>query len=254
MPDFSLDGQTALVTGASSGLGAHFAATLGAAGARVVLLARRADRLETLAAELAQAGVMAMPCAADVTDRAALETALARVESETGGIDILVNNAGIARTARFLEMAEDDWAQVLDVNLTAVWRVGQLVARGMAARGRGGAIVNIASILGEMSQPTQANYGASKAAVLHLTRTMARELAAEGIRVNALLPGYFETEINAAFFASPSGERLVARLFPRRLGRPEELDGALLLLASKAGGFITGTTITVDGGTHLTGV
>jgi len=248
-----LSGKTALVTGASSGLGAHFARTLGRAGARVGLLARSEGKLRALADALVAEGVEAAVFPADVTDRAALDKAVAAADAALGGIDILVNNAGIARTVRFLDMSEEDWAAVLEVDLNGVWRTGQAVARVMAMRGRGGSIVNIASVLGLLVQPTQANYATAKAGVLHLTRSMARELAREGIRVNAIAPGYFQTEMNFDFFGSDAGVALLKKLLPRRLGRLEELDGPLLLLASDAGSFMTGTTLIVDGGTHLAG-
>ena len=254
MIQVDLEGKVALVTGASSGLGAHFSRVLGEAGARVALIARHRERLDKVVTALRGGGIVAAGYVADVKDRAGLDAALSAAEDELGGIDILVNNAGIARTERFLEMSEEAWQDVLDVNLTGVWRTAQLVARRMKARGRGGSIIQIASVLGTVAQPTQANYAASKAGVLHLTRVMARELGKEGIRVNALAPGYFETEINAEFFASEAGKKLIGRLFPRRLGELSELDGPLLLLASSAGSFITGETITVDGGAKLAGV
>lgn len=249
-----LSGRTALVTGASSGLGAHFAGVLGRAGARVALVARNAERLAALEAELGAQGIEAAAFPADVTDRDSLERAIGAADGHFEGIDVLVANAGIARPQRFTEMSEDAWADVLDVNLGGVWRTGQIGARAMQARGRGGAIINVASVLGEVVQPTQANYATSKAGVLHLTRVMARELGRDGIRVNAIAPGYFETEINADFFASDAGRRLIERLFPRRLGDLAELDGPLLLLSSDAGSFMNGATLTVDGGARLAGV
>jgi NAD(P)-dependent dehydrogenase (short-subunit alcohol dehydrogenase family) len=246
-----LSGKVALVTGASSGLGAHFAGTLGRAGACVAMIARSEGKLAASVDDLRAEGIDAQGFVADVTDRAALEVAIEAVERDLGPIDILVNNAGIARTNRFLEMSEEDWATVIDVDLTGVWRTAQLVAARMVAGNRPGTIINIASILGFLTQSTQANYGSAKAGVLHLTKLMARELGRHDIRVNAIAPGYFATEINADFFASDAGQAYISKLFPRRLGDPAELDGALMLLASDAGSFITGTTLTVDGGTHL---
>ncbi len=248
---FTLDGSVALVTGASSGLGAHFARTLHAAGARVALAARRKDRLETLADTLGRD--RALPVALDVTDAASIEQALDQIADAFGPVDVLINNAGMARTERFLEIDPETWARTLDVNLSGVFRVGQATARRMAAAGNGGRIVNIASLLGFVVQPTQAAYAASKAAVIHLTRSMALELAREKIRVNAIAPGYFVTEMNAAFFGSEAGQALAKRLFPRRTGELTELDGPLLLLASEASSYMTGTTLTVDGGTVLAG-
>lgn len=251
MNRFDLSGRVAVVTGASSGLGAHFAAVLAREGARVALIARRAERLEALAAPLRADGAHVTVHPADVADRAALEAAFADIVAAHGRLDILVNNAGIARTAPFLSMTEADWSEVIDIDLSGVWRVAQIAARHMAEAGAGGSIVNIASVLGLAVQPTQVNYAAAKAAVLHMTRAMARELGRHAIRVNAIAPGYFRTEINSGFFDSDKGRALVERLFPRRLGRFEELDGPLLLLASQAGSFITGTTLVVDGGTLL---
>lgn len=248
-----LSGQTALITGASSGLGAHFARVLARSGAHVALVARSADKLAALADELNGAGLSASVHPADVGDRAALERAFDDAVAVRGRLDIMVNNAGIARTRPFLEMDEDEWRSVLDVDLDGVWRAGQIAARRMQALGNGGSIVNISSILGLAVQPTQANYVAAKGAVIQLTKVMARELWRHGIRVNAIAPGYFKTEINADFFDSPAGEKLISRLMPRRLGRLEELDGPLLLLASEAGSFMTGTTLVVDGGTLLAG-
>lgn len=249
-----LTGRVAVITGASSGLGAHFAQVLGKAGAQVCLIARSEDKLKAVADGLTAHGIEADSHAADVTDRASLEAAFAGFAARHGNIDILVNNAGIARTAPFLTMDEADWNAVMETDLGGVWRCAQIAARIMVDGGRGGSIINIASILGQAVQPTQTNYAAAKAGVLHLTKAMARELGRHGIRVNAIAPGYFQTEINAGFFASDAGEKLIGKLFPRRLGNLDELDGPLLLLASDAGSFMTGTTLTVDGGATLAGI
>lgn len=254
MTSMDLTGKIAVITGASSGLGAHFAQVLGDAGAQVCLIARSQDKLEQVAKSLAEAGIDADTHPADVTDRAALETAFAAFADRHGTVDILINNAGIARTAPFLEMEEADWAAVTETDLGGVWRCAQIAARIMAERGKGGSIINIASILGQVVQPTQTNYAAAKAGVLHMTKAMARELGRHDIRVNAIAPGYFETDINAEFFQSAAGKKLIGKLFPRRLGNMSELNGPLLLLASDAGSFMTGTTLTVDGGATLTGI
>lgn len=238
---FRLDGRRALVTGASGGLGAHFARTLHGAGAEVVLAARRVDSCAALARELG-AGARALPL--DVTDAASVAAALERA----GPLDILVNNAGIAETRPILEHGADAWDRVMDVNLRGAFLVAQGVARGMAARGQGGAIVNIASILAARVIPGVAGYTAAKAGLVQLTRQMAVELARHGIRVNAIAPGYVESDINRDFFASPAGEAMVKRIPQRRLGTPADLDGALLLLASDAGRHMTGSVVTVDGG------
>ncbi|MFB9060549.1 MULTISPECIES: SDR family NAD(P)-dependent oxidoreductase [Sphingobium] len=250
---YPLQDRIALVTGASSGLGRHFGLLLAANGAHVALAARSIDRVADTAKAITDQGGKALAVALDVTDRASVDAAVARIEDELGPIQILVNNAGVAATAPFLDMTEQDWAQVLDTNLTGVWRVGQAVARRMAPLGRG-SIINISSIIGHGVQRQQANYSVAKAGVAQLTRIMALELGELGIRVNALAPGYVATEINHDFFASEKGKAYITRLFPRRLGEASELDGALMLLASDAGSYIQGTTITVDGGSLLKGL
>ena len=249
---FSLDDDIALVTGASSGLGAHFARTLHGAGAKVVLAARREDRLQALADELGRE--RALPVALDVTDAHSIEAALDAAEATFGTPNVLINNAGMAKTEFFLSMSPETWSRTLDVNLSGVFRVGQATARRMAAAKCGGRIVNIASLLAYVVQPTQAAYATTKAAVVHLTKSMALELGRNQIRVNALAPGYFMTEMNEAFLTSSAGEALAAKLFPKRTGELAELEGPLLLLASKASSYITGTTLTVDGGTALAGL
>lgn len=245
-----LSGRAALVTGASSGLGRHFALTLARAGARVALAARRADRLDELRAEIEAGGGDAAAVQLDVTDAAGVARAIEEAAARLGPVHVLVNNAGVAVAKGVLEASEADWDQVLDTNLKGAWLVAQAAARHMAAHGEGGSIINIASITGLRVAGQIAAYATSKAALLHLTRAMALELARHKVRVNAIAPGYIATELNEAFFASPAGEALVKRIPQRRLGRPEELDGALLLLASEASSYMTGSTIVVDGG-HL---
>ncbi|KAB2913444.1 MAG: glucose 1-dehydrogenase [Hyphomicrobiaceae bacterium] len=248
---FSLDGKTALVTGASSGLGEHFARTLAQAGAKVVLAARRVDRLEKLAAELNTAGRRAVAVALDVTDAASVAAAFDAAESGLGPIGILVNNAGVPSGSYFLKTGEEEWRSVMAVNLDGVFRVGQEAARRMVAAGCGGSIINIASILGFGVLKSLSAYAASKAAVVSLTKSMALELARDRIRVNAIAPGYFSTEINDAFLSSAPGKRLLSAVPLGRAGALPELDGPLLLLASEAGAFMTGSVITVDGGHRL---
>ena len=241
---FDLSGKVALVTGASSGLGAHFAKCLGAAGAAVVLAARRADRLQSLQAELEQRNIAAKAVDLDVQSSESIAAAL----EAAGPLDIVVNNAGISIVKPALEMPEKDWDAVVDTNLRGAWLVAQGAARRWVAEKRPGAIVNIGSILGLRTIGHVAPYNASKAGLVHLTRALAMEWARYQIRVNAICPGYIETEMNSAFWKTPGGQRLIERIPQRRIGQPEHLDGALLLLASEAGTFMTGSVLTVDGG------
>lgn len=241
---FDLSGKVALVTGASSGLGVHFAHCLGAAGASIVLAARRADRLAALQAELEDKGVKAAAVDLDVQSGDSVAAAL----DAAGPLDIVVNNAGISIVKPALQMPEEDWDAVVDTNLRGAWLVAQGAAKRWVADKRPGVIVNIASILGLRTIGQVAPYNASKAGLIHLTRALAMEWARHDIRVNAICPGYIETEMNAAFWKTPGGQRLIERIPQRRIGQPEHLDGALLLLASGAGSFMTGSVITVDGG------
>jgi NAD(P)-dependent dehydrogenase (short-subunit alcohol dehydrogenase family) len=242
---FSLAGTVALVTGASGALGGHFCRVLHAAGAQVALAARRPEAVAGLAAEL---GPRAMAVALDVTEEASIAAGLAAVQARFGTVTLLVNNAGIAATRPFLEHSAADWDQVMQVDLRGAFLTAQAAARGMVAAGKGGAIVNIASILGARVIPGVASYSAAKAGLVHLTRQMAVELARHRIRVNALAPGYIATDINADFFASEAGQALVKRVPQRRLGTLDDLTGPLLLLASPAGVHMTGSVVTVDGG------
>ena len=244
---FSLDGQCALVTGASGSLGRHFANVLARAGAAVALAARRLDELEIIAADIRAAGGAATAIALDVTDAGSIATAFSAAEERLGPITLLVNNAGVAVTKPLLEYDEADWDKVMDTNLKGAWLVAQEAAQRMAAAG-GGRIINIASILGLRLAGSVPVYCISKAGLIHLTRVMALELARYGIRVNALAPGYIETGINRDFFAGEAGQRLIKRIPQRRLGQLEDLDGALLYLASDASRYMTGSVVTVDGG------
>jgi len=248
---FSLAGRTALVTGASSGLGRHFALTLARAGAKVIVAARRLDRLEELAAEIREAGGTAHAVALDVTKTESVYRAFDEGEAELGPVSVLVNNAGIPSSSYFLKMPESEWRSIMDVNLDGVFRVGQEGAKRMAKRGQGGTIINISSVLGIGVIKTLSPYSASKAAVIQLTKAMALELAREGIRVNAIAPGYIATEMNADFLQSEPGLALLSKVPMVRAGELRELDGPLLLLASDASTFMTGSVITVDGGTLL---
>ena len=245
---FDLTGQRAIVTGASRGLGHHFALTLARAGAEVALAARGIDRLEETVKEIEGVGGCAVAIQVDVTDGKSVEMCVGTAEKTLGPIDILVNNAGIAVTKPLLEHAEEDWDSVLDTNLKGVWLMAQKVARRMVHCGRGGSIINIASVLGERGISQLPGYCASKGGIINLTRAMAVELAPHGIRVNTIAPGYIETDMNRQFFATQAGQRLIKRIPQRRLGQVEDLDGVLLLLASDASRYMTGSVITIDGG------
>jgi NAD(P)-dependent dehydrogenase (short-subunit alcohol dehydrogenase family) len=246
----SLHGKCALVTGAFGGLGRHFALTLVRAGARVGLVGRRVQAGETLAAEIRAAGGKAAVHAMDVTHPQSVQAAVDAIVHELGPLDVLVNNAGVAVTKPFLDVTERDWNDVVEVNLNGAWRAAQSVARHMRDSQRGGSIINIASITGLRVAGAISAYVASKAGLIQLTQAMALELARYDIRVNALAPGYVETDINRDFFASEAGQALIKRIPQRRIGKPEELDGPLLLLASDASSYMTGSVIVADGG-HL---
>ncbi len=245
-----LAGKTALVTGAFSGLGLHFAKTLAGHGVKVALAGRRIELGQSIAIELKQQGRSVFALGMDVLDSASVTAAVAQAAQQVGGLDILVNNAGVANTKPFLQLDEADWNAVVDVNLTGAWRVAQAVAKHMAASGKGGSIINIASITGLRVAGAVSPYVASKAGLIHLTKAMALELARHKIRVNVLAPGYIETDLNREFFDSEAGQSLIKRIPQRRLGKLEHLDGPLLLLASDASEFMTGAVIAVDGG-HL---
>jgi NAD(P)-dependent dehydrogenase (short-subunit alcohol dehydrogenase family) len=245
---FDLTGSVALVTGASSGLGLHFARTLAASGAAVAVTARRRERLDALVDELHDAGGKAASVAMDVTSADSIRAGYEAAESALGPVGVVVNNAGISIVKPALEMPTSDWDEVVNTNLRGAWLVAQTAAQRMVAAGRGGRIINIASILGLRTIGQVAPYNAAKAGLLHLTRALAMEWARHGIQVNAISPGYIETEMNQAFWQTAAGKRLIERVPQRRLGKPANLDGALLLLASDAGTFMTGANIVVDGG------
>jgi NAD(P)-dependent dehydrogenase (short-subunit alcohol dehydrogenase family) len=241
-----LAGKRALITGASSGLGAHFARTLGAAGASVVVAARRRPQLEQLAAELRELAIAAEVMDLDVTDTGQARRALA----DLGPVDVLVNNAGVVRSAAALDQSEADWDAVVDTNLKGMFTVAQAVAAQMRAAGRPGSIVNIASILGLRQAGGVLPYAVAKAGVIQMTKVLALELARFGVRVNALAPGYVATELNRDFFDTEAGRAMIGRIPQRRLGTLEDLEGPLLLLASDQSGYMTGSVLAVDGG-HL---
>jgi NAD(P)-dependent dehydrogenase (short-subunit alcohol dehydrogenase family) len=247
---FRLDGRLALVTGAGTGLGAHFAQVLAGAGARLVLAARRQGRLEDTARRIQSQGGEAHCLTVDVAEAASVEALFERCTAEIGIPDIIVNNAGISRDALLHELSEADWDAVIDTNLKGVHLVAAEAARRLAAAGLPGTVINVASVLGIGVEKTLGPYMAAKAGVIHLTRAQALEWAKFQIRVNALAPGYFLTDINREFFATQAGEVMVRRIPQRRIGEVDDLTGPLLLLASDASRYMTGSTLVVDGG-HL---
>lgn len=253
LDSFSLTGKTVLVTGASSGIGAHLARVASAAGARVVLGARRVERLQQVAEDICQAGGEALVVALDVTDRDSVEAAFDTAEAAFGVVGVVLNNAGIGNGQGVLDISEADWRAMLSTNLDGVWRVAQCAAQRLAKAGQPGSIINIASILGLRVGNGLSHYCAAKAGVVQLSKSLALELARYQIRVNAIAPGYFKTEMNDAYFDSDKGQAYIRDTVPmRRLGSLQELEGPFLLLASEAGAFMTGAVLAVDGG-HLVG-
>lgn len=247
---FALDGRVALVTGASSGLGRHFALTVARAGAAVAVAARRTDRLEALVAEIRALGRQAWALTRDVSDAASVKAAFDALAAHGQTADVIVNNASVAVSRPLLEQSQANWDSVVDTNLKGAWLVAQEGARRMIGAGVPGSTVNIASVTGLRVAGGVAPCCASKAGLIRLTQAMALELARAQVRVNALAPGYVATELNHDFLAASAGEKPRARIPQQRFGRAEDLDGALLLLASEAGSFITGSVLAVDGG-HL---
>ena len=253
-PDFNLDGKTVLVTGASGGLGRYFAGILAAAGARVAVCARRLDKvMETVAgieALSGSGGGRAIGVEMDVTDAPGVTQAFEAIEEQAGTVTVVVNNAGVAGGKAALELTEDDWDRILDTNLKGAWTVAQEAAKRMAAAETGGVIVNIASVLGLRVGKGVLPYAVSKAGLVQMTKALALELAPQNIRVNALAPGFVETDLNREYLASEHGQKQLKRIPFRRPGTMEELSGPLLLLCSDASAYMTGAILAVDGG-HL---
>lgn len=245
-----LSGKTALITGASSGLGAHFSRVLARAGARVVLAARREEALKGVEGEINAAGGVATCVKLDVTDPASVSA----LEGSLGDIDIVVNNAGIVHSASALDQSEADWDAVMDTNLKGMFLVAQAAGRAMSRGGRSGSIINVASILGLRQAGNILPYAVSKAGVIQMTKVLALEFARFGIRVNALAPGYVETDLNRDFWDTEQGKAMIRRIPQRRLGRLEDLDGPLRLLASDESSFMTGSVLVIDGGHLVSGL
>ena len=221
---------------------------LAAAGAKVALAARRIDQLAEAAREIETDGGNCLPIVLDVTRADSVAAAVAAAEQGLGPLTLLVNNAGVVVSKPALEHTEEDWDYVVDTNLKGAWLMAREFARHLVDRGRPGRIVNIASVLGSRTIAWVPSYCAAKAGLIHLTHALAMELARQGILVNALAPGYVDTDFAGEFLASEAGKKLVARIPLRRLAQPHDLDGAMLLLASPAGAYITGAVIAVDGG------
>ena len=248
LPSFDITGEVALVTGASSGIGRHFAEVLAAAGAKVALAARRTDRLAELARDIESRGGQCLPASCDVTDQKSLADAIAAAEGQLGPLSILINNAGVVVSKPLFEHTEADWDYVVDTNLKGAWLAAREFAHHLVERKRPGRIINIASVLGFRTIGRVPAYCAAKAGLLHLTSVLAMELARYRILVNALAPGYVETDFNREFFQTEAGKNLINRIPLKRIGQPDDLDGALLFLASPASAYVTGVVLSVDGG------
>ncbi len=252
----NLEGRVALVTGASSGLGAQFARTLAQAGACVVLAGRRIERLKDLRAEIEGNGGDAHVVQLDVTDVASIKAAVAHAETEVGTLDILINNSGVSTTQRLTDVTENDYDFVMDTNTRGAFFVAQEVGKRMLARARGaapgsfvgGRIVNVASMAGLRVLSQIGVYAMSKAAVIHMTRAMALEWGKYGINVNAICPGYIDTEINHHHWGTEQGKKLIDLLPRKRVGQPQDLDTALLMLCANESHFINGAVIQADDG------
>lgn len=245
---FDVSQETILITGASQGLGRQFARLLSARGAAVVLAARQTGKLKALEQEIRDRGGRAAVVQLDVTDTASIGKAVDAAEAALGPVTVLINNAGIAIEKLAVDQTEADWDAVIGANLKGAYFLATEVARRMIARGQGGNIINIASVVGFAVMKFISPYAVSKAGIIQATKAMALELAASNIRVNALAPGYIDTDMNHAFWSTPGGERLIKGIPQRRVGAESDLDGAMLLLASRASRYMTGSVVTVDGG------
>lgn len=254
--EIDLAGRVAFVTGASSGLGEQFARALSRAGAGVVLAARRMERLKTLRAELEGDGGDAHVVELDVTDPDSIKAAVAHAETEMGAIDILVNNSGVSTTQKLVDVSPDDFDYVMDTNTRGAFFVAQEVAKRMIARSKGqapgtftgGRIVNVASMAGLRPLSQIGVYAMSKAAVIHMTKAMALEWGRFGINVNALCPGYIDTELNHAHWKTEAGQKLVQMTPRKRVGKPEDLDAVLMMLCANQSHFVNGAVIAADDG------
>ncbi|NEW99797.1 SDR family NAD(P)-dependent oxidoreductase [Rhodopseudomonas sp. BR0G17] len=245
---FDVSNEVILVTGASQGLGRQFARVLAARGAAIVLAARQIDKLQSLEQEIKDGGGRAVAVLMDVTDLGSMAAALDQAEAAIGPITVLINNAGVATEKLAVDQTEADWDKVIGANLKGAYFLATEVARRMIARQQGGNIVNIASVLGQSVLKFVSPYAISKAGIIQATKAMALELASSRIRVNALAPGYIDTDINRELWSTPAGEKLLKSIPQRRVGHESDLDGAILLLASNASRYMTGSVVTVDGG------
>ena len=254
-----LSGRVAFVTGASSGLGAQFAKTLAAAGAGVVLAARRIERLKALRAEIEAEGGVAHVVTLDVTDPDSIKAAVAHAETEMGGIDILINNSGVGNTQKLTDVMPEDYDFVMGTNTRGAFFMAQEVAKRMIARSKGlapgtytgGRIVNVASMAGLRVFPQIGVYCMSKAAVVHMTRSMALEWGRFGINVNALCPGYIDTEINHHVWQTEAGQKMVQGMPRKRVGKPQDLDAVMVMLCANESHFVNGAVISADDGQAL---
>ncbi len=254
LEQFSLKGKIALVTGASSGLGACIAMGLAKAGASVVVAARRKQRLQTLVDEIENEGGHALAVQMDVRNKKDISSAFDLAEMKMGTIDILINNAGVADAKNFTKVDDQSLDFVMGTNFNGVWNVAQETAKRLIKAQKPGSIINIASVLGLTVAPGQTSYCASKGAVIQLTKAMALDLMKNNIRVNAIAPGWIKTEMNKTYFNSPKGLDYIQRMPARRLGREQELIGPIIMLASDAASFVNGTVLSVDGAISSTSI